>query len=172
VSARGAYEAGNIPVLIMHMNLEQQAALQRAIVQQVVWHVERLLRMNLTEHQPELDLLNHWLADPQAASAIVRQIGIGPNGDPIFTQNEVARATIFLLRRIYVSLGNTTTNAVSVIIHARLIALGLGDTLYAPRSPNGRLILPDIVSNARRWQIEAAWAILNDQPIPPLEDVP
>jgi hypothetical protein len=179
VSARGAYIVGNLPALIPHLTPDQQVALHRAIVAQALYFAEP----GITSAEMEVSaLIRRWMdgsvgISDEALVDHVFQTGIlqtGPNSDLVTPGS--------LHSRIYYA--RAQTNAVHLLREVLLILTWDNLPQYNPllhilmRTFNYRHFSGDVkqaldltLAEAKRWQVEAAWAILQHRDPPPLDNL-
>jgi hypothetical protein len=159
--ARGAYLAGNLDALIGRLSPAQQLAFRQAVVRQCIHTLEQRLVPDLENDQDAykgLHFARRWLDDPDSVN--VEQAKIAALGEIIdggvryHDYHEVFLEPIFLIA------ADDLSQAARHAIHAVTTV-----ALWAPRGEGAQ----EIIEAARRWQVEAAWAILRDQPIPALE---
>jgi hypothetical protein len=153
VSARGAYTVGNLEGLIKHMTDEQRLAFKVAIVRQIIGVFEAEI-VDHAEHRDAIVLdvladINCWLETPSDSNAA-----------RLFTNFTVLEDSDFLeygIKRVIYGIKHEEPDfpysmwgiigeyySIESIVHkAVLYALGI------------------------EWQLEAAWALLRDVPLPP-----
>jgi hypothetical protein len=162
---RGAYLAGNPDALLDAMNDPQQRLYQRAVIGQALAPARGVLLAEGEGVEREVPgLVARWLDDPEGAA----------------TQDDLAYASGLLL--------DQTMNPALPVRCQRVLAYFLAHAVFLTPAMAGVAAL-HIIDNvkrlwgvpagqtvaqtgeaARRWQVEAAWAILQGREPPPLEN--
>lgn len=164
-----AYRTGNLDALVSAMSGSQQAEWYRAVVRQALWYLEPLLET--PDEQQVAAMARLWLDAPSGAQAdaiieFALQSGmVSPLSVPGFApQNRIQRVQMLMPRTLN---GHPMQQLLLALVadtpETAISAVGTIALRRAPSSGNASSML------ARRWQLDAAWAILNDQPVPPLE---
>lgn len=160
--ARGAYRAGNLDALIKYLSAEQQQAFKQAVVRQCVHLLELRLPVDGEHDRGEyagVHFARQWLADPdsadvQAAMAYATAEHID-GGVRYFDYHEIFLQPIFII------------GATDLLYAAREAVRTASVTAFW--QPRGEDVYQSAEA-AHHWQIEAAWAILRSQDVPPLGD--
>jgi hypothetical protein len=180
---RGAYHVGNLDALIRHMPPDQQAALHSAIVEQALQYAEP--RLTHADEQHMVTLIRQWLDDHSDASidALLEHVfGAGllitpPNMMQYaqegrrqrvhFSRSNMHRAHVIRDVMIVVMPANLPLSArtgASLAMHAMSTDFS-GDFDFEAYNRD----VQAEVAAAKRWQIEAAWAIIHNRPIPTID---
>jgi hypothetical protein len=160
VSARGAYLAGNLKALIARMDETQQAQFHRAIVEQAIWNVERVLLPENDTQRRAMQELRLWLTIGDHSHIDIAALILGHNADGGFLHS-AAQSAIESARCH--TLPVASNRAQDTARHAA------DEEIQRAGEPHDGLHRRAGWS-ARRWQIEAAWAILINQEMPALAD--
>jgi hypothetical protein len=159
--ARGAYLAGNLDALIKHLSPAQQVTFKQEVVRQCVHLLEQRLPGDETNDQGQyagVRFGRQWLANP----------------DSVDIQAAMTMAVAEAID------GGVRYHDYHEIFLQPIYIIGSTDLLYAAREavrtasvtafwqPNGKDVYQSAEA-ALHWQVEAAWAILRHQPVPPLE---
>jgi len=168
VSARGAYVAGNIDALIDLMNEEQRKRFRRAVIEQALAYgnmiaTHEVMRSVLRETR-------QWLIDSDPARIFNLELLLqqydeqGDHTDDEFLTSRVAER-IFQCA-IQTDLAQAVRCSMEAArYHEDVLLIRTGE--WSPRG-----IYPSVgraMWLARRWQIEAAWSLLQGRGIPPLD---
>jgi hypothetical protein len=152
VSARGAYAVGNLDALIEHMTEEQRLAFKVAIARQIINMFEAEI-MEHAEHRAAIVLdaladIKDWLQNPS-----------GGNATRLFNYSTMLKN------------GDYPEYGIKIVIH-----------MIENQKPDFSFYVPKIISECsaegivhqyvlyavfKEWQLEAAWALLRDVPLPP-----
>lgn len=169
VSARGAYVAGNIDALIGKLNQEQQKRFRRAVIEQALAYGDKVA--NYEVMRVVLREIRQWLADADEARMLYLELLLqsyeerGDLSDDEYLTSRVAE------RIFQCAIESNLAQAVRYSMeaaryHADVMLIRQGEW-------NPRGIYPSVgraIWLARRWQIEAAWALLQGRGIPPLDE--
>jgi hypothetical protein len=162
--ARGAYLAGNLDALIGHLNAAQRVAFRQAVVRQSVHLLEPHVPEVPTEHGQVagIQFAHEWLANPDGADvqrAMAYAAGEHIDGGVrYFDYDDIFLQPIWII------------GATDLALAAREgVRVAMVTASWQPRGEDA----PNPVEQAeaaRRWQVEAAWAILRGQDVPALGD--
>jgi hypothetical protein len=165
--AQGEYRTQNLPGLIARMIPPQRDQFKRAIVMQLAGSLPgRVVETDLVDDWRVLiDVLNAWNKSPSAnmAEAVIRSAqqiidtvtqGLWDSSRPVPT--DPGR---YQVMKIAQTVQRVMQGGDDLERSAKEVIDNLRDVLSEPGSQ----------ANPGWWQIEAAWAILHDDPIPPLE---
>jgi hypothetical protein len=162
---RGAYLAGNLDALLDAMTEPQQRRYHQAVIEQALAPAQGVLLSEGEGIEREVPgLVARWLGDPEGAGA----------------QDDLAYASGLLL--------DQTMNPALPMRYQRVLAYFMAHAVFLTPAMSG-IAARHIIGNvkrlwgvpagqtttqtdeaASRWQIEAAWAILQGRSLPPLED--
>jgi hypothetical protein len=178
---RGAYQVGNLDALIRHLSPEQQAALHRAVVGQALHYVEA--RLTHADEQQMVTLIYQWLnvpTDDQVDALLDHVFGAGL----LITTAEFAQyAAEGRVQRVHFSQSNMQRSdfirdLMIVVVPSNVQLAAWTAASLAPRAVpmdldnfDADAFTRDVHAAseaAKRWQIEAAWAIIHNRPVPPL----
>lgn len=161
--ARGAYLAGNLDAIIERMSEAQQRQFRRALVEQSARLLEPVMpaeNQDVGEHTG-LRFARLWLADPDSVEldrwVFSAQADIYDGGVRNFNYGEEVFAPIFAAAAKNLSLA--AVYAISAARYGAQIMLSRG-------AGNGQISEVSEQAAARRWQVEAAWAILQGKEPP------
>lgn len=178
--ARAEYQNGKIDALLRRMTTNQQLQWQRAVVEQALWYIRPLL--NEPQELHILELAQQWLnapSDIQAAALIdyAFQVNIFRPMTGLRIQSNT------LAQRIQFALSNTPKaekikNLLLTIApdshdqaSSAVITLAASQAPFSANYQETAAVVKTLTTQARRWQLDTAWAILNDAPIPLLVKV-
>jgi hypothetical protein len=168
--ARGAYLVGNLDALIDLLNHEQQMHFRRLIVHHAIEVIDVLTASadfgsdrwaNVFAFQRSiLDQTRHWLNNPgiEVRRGVFSVAANNFWGDPP-SQNI---APLILNATVEPDLRDA----------AKSVRIALVNINWQPDQPDSGAQWRNLEAEARHWQVEAAWAILHDDPIAPLEFAP
>lgn len=151
VSARGAYQARNLDALIAHLSEPQTAEFRRALIRQSIALLEpRLPPSDQTWGEyMGIHTARQWLDNPAAVdlkrAVAAAQMDILDGNVRYFDYSEVMHYPIFAI---------DAPDLAKAAQWVRYIAKGLG--------------LVGGVDSAHQWQLDAAWALITDHPLPPI----
>jgi hypothetical protein len=163
--AQGEYRSHNLPALIERMTAQQRSRFKRALLMQLASSLTaRDVDADLAEGwQTLISALNAWVAAQSSAETVIisaQQViqtierRLWDSRLPVPTEPRPYR-----IMRIAQDVKKMMTDGDDLERIAEGIAITLLEQGWSGRSPNW-------------WQIESAWAILHDDPIPPLEIAP
>jgi hypothetical protein len=159
--ARGAYLARNLDALIKHLSPTQQITFKQAVVRQCVHLLEQRLPADEPNDQGQYEGVRfgrQWLANPDSVDiqagmtmAVAEAID---GGVRYHDYHEI------FLQPIYVICSTDLLYAAREAVRTASVT-----AFWEPRGAD----VYQSAEAAYRWQIEAAWAILRNQPVPPLD---
>jgi hypothetical protein len=174
--AKAKYRAGDLDGVVRCMTADQQATWRRALIQQALWHLNAI--MTSPVEQRVLGLAQRWAQRPSDetvdelinlvfASGIVRPLTL-PHWQPQSRLQQVrlsmatspgAEKIRYLLQALVADAHDEAASAVTTL--AATTVPFRGDAGAVTEAVNA------MVAVARRWQLDAAWAVLYERPLPP-----
>jgi hypothetical protein len=173
--ARAEYQGGKLDALLRRMTAHQQLQWQRAVVEQALWYIRPLLKEPQELHI--LEMTQQWLnapSDTQATALIdyVFQVNIlQPMPGLRIQSNTPAQRIQFALSKT-LNAEKIKNLLLTIAPDSHYQASTAGIALAASKAPfsanyqETTAAVKTLTTEARRWQLDTAWAILNDAPIP------
>lgn len=165
VDARGAYLAGSLDALIGAMTIEQQGRFKRAVIRQGLNSArEVLLSEGKGIEREAAAVVGRWLNQPEPSSDTLRDVA--RVADILFDEGAAGAPPTRLQGQLayYVVYAVTLSPPLAVLAVRHVVSLAK----YLWGHPAGQSA-PAAIAAACRWQVEAAWAILQGKEPPPLE---
>ena len=167
VSARGAYVAGNLRALIDAMNQQQHRQFHQAVIAQALWYLERIVNSENAALLSVLEEIKRWLQDHDPAHLTNARTDLAAgqvNAGELVRVEEIAYSIIECAADFHSAYA--AAEFAELAAHTRVIAEMRGGHLNLQQE---RRPIKEAIWLAQRWQIEAAWALLQRRAIPPLE---
>lgn len=178
--AEAKYRVGDLDGLVRCMTPDQQATWRRALIQQALWYLNAVLTSPV--EQRVLALAERWVQSPSDdtldellklvfESGMLRPLTL-PDWQPQSHSQQVqlslatspgAEKIRYLLQALVADSTEDAASAVTTIA-ASTVPFS-GDAGAITGAVNA------MVAVARRWQLDAAWAVLQDRPFPPFQAI-
>jgi hypothetical protein len=178
--AEAKYRAGDMEGMVRYMTPEQQAAWRRALIQQVLWHLNPILTSPV--EQRVLEPAQRWVQSPSddTVDDLIKQVFESGMLRPLTLRDRQPRD-----RSQQVQLSMATSPGAEKIrcLLEALVADSTDDAASAvttmaastvPFSEDAGAVTEAVnamAAVARRWQLDAAWAVLHERPLPPLGEI-
>jgi hypothetical protein len=184
VSARGAYLARNLDALVQNFDEDQRSQLFHVMLDQARRCVEAIIPLRPDEDisRAWFDVITGWVDDPQLAR---KRAHATMHYTPPFDVPPDDYVIHHALRRLaylasFVGEVMERPDRIAIVFEMLPGVIGVcarafNDTPYDSYSESVTDANPTHIAAAtrsREWMIEAAWAILSDKPVPPLELTP
>lgn len=178
--AEAKYRAGDLDGLARSMTPDQQATWRRALVQQALWHLNAVLTSPV--EQRVLALAQRWVQSPSDATLdeLIKLVFESGMVRPLPLRDRQSQSR---LRQVQLSMATSPgAEKIRYLLQA-LVAESTDDAASAvatiaastvPFSGDAGAITEAVnamVTVARRWQLDAAWAVLQDRPLPPFQAI-
>lgn len=158
--ARGAYLAGNLRALIGAMSREQQQRFRQGLVRLALATGGEVLRVEGRGIEEDaLQAVSGWLVNPDPQSdSEVRSVA-----EEFYTLFDRGGVRHQGMLAYYVTLTASQDAEISAI--AALQVVGMAKQLWG--IPGNRSV-EQVRGSAQQWELDAAWAILQGKPPPPI----
>jgi hypothetical protein len=165
------YANADLLALMYALNAEQQATFRRAIVAEGFKQVESSINQGRREDRRTLKVIKPWALsveppDDDVLSRLDKNLRATDRGDPAYRALKELISGIITLSVLRYFSNDPSHTSICMMGAARYAAES--DPQIALRSDRDSLARA-ASDRMQRWQIEVMWAILHDQPIPPLE---
>jgi hypothetical protein len=163
------YRRKHLELLVHQMNSAQDMEFKRAVLQQALHLIDTIPGDSYSSDDlKRIDSARRWFAQPELVAREFPAADRAADGErKIIGTSPTLSATHSLLRAFVIEPNHDFELKLPYVERVSELARHL----FSMRDGVSYYATDDIRDRVRHWQIEAAWAILHDQPIPSLEEL-